>query len=127
MLAISRNDVPFASHTVPRAGKSGDRVLRAPIAGQLLAHRRIGDRVQAGELIAEVVSNGAAGAPITAPFAGVLRGLIHPAAPVSAGLKVGDLDPRGDPAYCFTVSDKALAVGGGVLEAILAWQGRLAA
>jgi len=51
----------------------------------------------------------------------VLRGLIHPNVTATAGMKVGDLDPRADVAYCFTVSDKALAIGGGVLEAILMW------
>ena len=49
-----------------------------------------------------------------------VRGIIHPSVPVVVGMKIGDLDPRTDSAYCFTVSDKALAVGGGVLEAILA-------
>jgi xanthine dehydrogenase accessory factor len=50
----------------------------------------------------------------------VLRGLIHPQTPVTPGLKIGDLDPRAMPRHCFTISDKSLAVGGGVLEAILA-------
>ena len=35
------------------------------------------------------------------------------------GMKAGDVDPRGDASYCQFVSDKALAIGGGVLEAIL--------
>jgi xanthine dehydrogenase accessory factor len=107
------------------AGHSGDRVLRAPAAGRLVAHRQIGDQVAAGDLIAEVAPNGgsdAGSARITAPFAGVLRGLVHPAVSVSAGMKVGDLDPRGQREYCFSISDKALAVGGGVLEAILVWR-----
>jgi xanthine dehydrogenase accessory factor len=58
---------------------------------------------------------------IHAPFAGVLRGLIAPETRVEKGLKVGDLDARGDSSACFTISDKALAIGGGVLEAILTW------
>lgn len=41
--------------------------------------------------------------------------------PVEAGSKIADIDPRGDPAACREVSDKALAVGGGVLEAVLTW------
>jgi xanthine dehydrogenase accessory factor len=60
-----------------------------------------------------------AGQPVLANFAGVLRGLVHSGLPVIQGMKVGDVDPRGDPAACSLVSDKALAVGGGVLEAIL--------
>jgi xanthine dehydrogenase accessory factor len=112
------------------AGHSSDRVLRAPAAGHLVAHRHIGDQVAAGDLIAEVAPNGgpdAGPARITAPFAGVLRGLVHPAVAVTAGMKVGDLDPRGQREYCFSISDKALAVGGGVLEAILVWRRRASA
>jgi xanthine dehydrogenase accessory factor len=74
----------------------------------------IGDLVQEGEIIGEV-----AGEAIAAPFAGVLRGLIAPGSDVPAGLKIGDLDARADVSACFTISDKALAIGGGVLEAVL--------
>jgi xanthine dehydrogenase accessory factor len=94
--------------------RRAERVLRAPVAGSLIAHAAIGDRLEAGQLVAEV-----AGVTIVAPFKGVLRGLIFPGTAVWPGLKVGDVDPRDDPAYCWLVSDKALAVGGGVLEALL--------
>jgi xanthine dehydrogenase accessory factor len=56
---------------------------------------------------------------LRAPFAGVLRGLLHDGLPVEQGVKVGDLDPRGDPSYCRLISDKSLAIGGGALEALL--------
>jgi len=56
---------------------------------------------------------------ILSPFKGVLRGLIHPSVQVVKGMKIGDVDPRGDASACYLVSDKSLAVGGGVLEAIL--------
>ena len=95
-------------------GKGAERVLRAPAAGTVDWKLDIGDLVQAGDLIGDV-----AGEPITAPFAGVLRGLIAPGTAVSAGLKIGDLDARADVDACFTISEKALAIGGGVLEAIL--------
>lgn len=49
----------------------------------------------------------------------MLRGLLHPGLTVQRGLKIGDLDPRNDARYCTLISDKALAIGGGVLEAIL--------
>ncbi len=91
-----------------------ERVLRAPADGPLQAHGRIGDRFARGQIIAEV-----AGHPIRAPFAGVLRGLVRPGRYVTRGLKVGDLDPRNDPRHCFLVSDKALALGGAVLEVLL--------
>jgi xanthine dehydrogenase accessory factor len=57
--------------------------------------------------------------PILAPFDGMLRGLIHQDVEITKGMKIGDLDPRNNPSLCTHVSDKALAVGGGVLEAIL--------
>jgi len=91
------------------------RVLRAPLDGPLAARAEIGDTIHTGQVVAEV-----AGSPIASPFNGVLRGLIRDGTVVPRGLKVGDIDPGGLREHCFLVSDKALAVGGGVLEAILA-------
>lgn len=91
-----------------------DRVLRAPAAGYLEPRAEIGERLKQGDLIATV-----AGAEVWALFDGVLRGLIHPSVELTVGMKIGDLDPRDDPSYCYRVSDKALAIGGGVLEALL--------
>ncbi len=98
------------------SGLSVERVLRATGAGHVTpaAGVEIGSRLQPGDLIATVGD-----VPLHAPFAGVLRGLIHPSVLVWPGLKIGDLDPRNQPANCFTVSDKSLAIGGSVLEAIL--------
>jgi xanthine dehydrogenase accessory factor len=90
------------------------RVLRAPAEGEFITHAQIGNHLEAGQVIAEV-----AGETIAAPFPGVLRGLLHPGLMVARGLKVGDVDPRDDPRVCQFVSDKALSIGGGVLEAIL--------
>ncbi len=96
------------------------RVLRAPADGILVGYARIGDHVEAGQIIAEIQSEtGNLGSKIKSPFKGVLRGLIRPGLHVTKGLKIGDVDPRDDPAACYLVSDKALAIGGGVLEAIL--------
>ena len=94
---------------------SSDRILRAPAAGQVTAHARIGDSIAAGQLIATVD-----GHEIRAAFSAVLRGLVHSDVQVTPGLKIGDVDPRGEVSHCFSISDKSLAVGGGVLEAILA-------
>jgi len=90
------------------------RVLRAPVNGEFNTHLNIGEHVEQGQVIAEV-----SGQTITAPFHGILRGLIHPGLVVTEGMKIGDIDPRDDPALCQQVSDKSLSVGGGVLEAIL--------
>ncbi len=91
-----------------------DRVLRSPSDGIFSSDREICDRIKAGELIGEVN-----GKEIRAAFRGVLRGLLHDGLYVTEGFKIGDIDPRDDAEYCKHVSDKALAVGGGVLEAIL--------
>jgi xanthine dehydrogenase accessory factor len=100
------------------AGKGAERVIRAPAAGTVHWRREIGDRVAEGEVLGDVN-----GQPVIAPFAGVLRGLITPETAVTAHLKIGDLDARADREACFTISDKALAIGGAVLEAILThWQ-----
>ena len=90
------------------------RVLRAPADGQLVARAEIGQHLEAGQPVAEV-----GGESVAAPFKGVLRGLLHPGQAVTRGLKIGDVDARDDPRLCRLVSEKALAVGGGVLEAIL--------
>lgn len=107
---------PLADTGVPGsiAQHGKDRVLRAPAAGRVEPAAEIGQPMKAGQLIATV-----AGAELRAPFEGVLRGLIHPSVDVVPGMKIGDLDPRNDPSYCWRVSDKALAIGGGVLEALL--------
>jgi xanthine dehydrogenase accessory factor len=99
----------------PVKGYAADRVLRAPAAGYVAPAASIGQAIRQNELIAAVGPH-----ELRAPFDGILRGLIHPSVPVTAGLKIGDLDPRGRVEHCFTISDKSLAIGGGVLEAILA-------
>jgi xanthine dehydrogenase accessory factor len=90
------------------------RVLRASVDGILTGYAQIGEHVEENQLIATV-----GGEKIIAPFNGVLRGLIRPGVAISQGMKIGDIDQRDDPSYCFMVSDKALSVGGGVLEAML--------
>lgn len=96
-------------------GYTAERVLRAPCGGIFSTERIIGDRIKAGEPAGEV-----AGETVVSVIDGVIRGLIRPGASVTKGLKIGDIDPRGDKKYCFTVSDKARALGGSVLEAIMA-------
>jgi xanthine dehydrogenase accessory factor len=95
-------------------GQSRKRVIYAPAEGVFVHCRAIGALVREGEVVGEV-----SGAMVTAPTAGVLRGLLHDGVRVPKGLKIGDVDPRASVDHCFTVSDKALAIGGGVLEAIL--------
>lgn len=96
------------------AGFSSERVLRAPKNGIFTEIRHIGDLVKRGETVAEVD-----GEPIHATIDGIIRGLLPTGTPVTADMKSGDIDPRPILEHCTTVSDKARAIGGGVLEAIL--------
>lgn len=95
-------------------GLGAERVLRAPRDGEFHPAKDIGEMVHANDLVAEVD-----GTPIRSAIAGVLRGILYPGLQVHAGQKIGDVDPRGERSLCFTISDKANAVAGGVLEAAL--------
>ena len=88
--------------------------LCAPCDGIFTAVHRIGDTVEEGETIGFVE-----GQPMKCTISGVLRGVLDDGVPVKKGMKSGDVDPRCKPEYCTTISDKALAVGGGVVEAVL--------
>jgi xanthine dehydrogenase accessory factor len=101
-------------------GHSIERVLRARCGGVFRGERRIGDGVEAGEAVAYVD-----GSPVVTGISGVVRGLLADGLVVREGMKVGDVDPRGVREHCFTISDKARAIGGGVLEAILYLRRRL--
>jgi xanthine dehydrogenase accessory factor len=98
----------------PVGGFDLDRVLKAPAEGVLRTSVELGEIVRKGQVVARVES-----AEVCAPFDGVVRGMIHDGLPVWRGDKIGDLDPRKEPAYSREISDKALAVGGGVVEALL--------
>ena len=113
--ALPNTDVPGLI-----GGYAGERVLRAPADGVFRGVKRIGDRVRAGEAAGYVD-----GAPMVCTIDGVLRGLLADGVPVRRGMKSGDVDPRCAPEHCLCASDKALAVGGGVLEAILLLSGVL--
>jgi xanthine dehydrogenase accessory factor len=100
-------------------GYTKERVVRSPADGIFTAEKQIGDSVSKGDLIGRVGSTA-----VIAPLDGMLRGLIRPDTYVAIGLKIGDVDPRNDVNYCDTVSEKARALGGAVLEAILAHYNR---
>lgn len=98
------------------AGVRHERVLRAPADGHFEEVRAIGERVRAGDIVGRV-----GGVPLRTTIDGALRGLVRSGVPVTTGLKVGDVDPRGDVGACYTLSDKARTISGSVLEAILSW------
>lgn len=111
----------YQGSAIPNTGIPGDiggytleRLLRAPCDGTFRCVREIGDRVEAGEVCAYVNDR-----PIVSSIRGVLRGILPDGTPVYKGMKSGDVDPRCKVEHCYLISDKALSVAGGVLEAIL--------
>lgn len=113
--------VLYQGSPLPNTGTPGriggymeERLLRAPCDGVFLPQKQIGERVCAGDTAATV--NGEA---LRCTIDGILRGILPAGTVVRKGMKSGDIDPRCERAHCDCASDKALAVGGGVLEAIL--------
>ena len=97
------------------AGYGKERVIHAPAAGILQNKSKIGDLVEKGQTIAMIGD-----VPVTATLTGVLRGLIRDGYPVTEGFKIADIDPReSEQKNCYTISDKARCIAGGVLEGIL--------
>lgn len=96
-------------------GFAAERVIHALAAGILHGVRRIGDRVEKGDVIARIGSS----VPVTASISGVLRGLIRDGYPVTKGLKIADIDPRADSyPLCFQISDKSRKIANSVLKII---------
>lgn len=114
--------VIWSGSAVPNTGVPGsiggytiERVMHSPCAGEFRALRQIGDTVEAGEVVATV-----GGEPVFAKIPGTLRGILPEGFLVPREhFKCADVDPRCQLFHCFSVSDKALSVGGGVLEAVL--------
>ena len=95
-------------------GYTVERVLRAPAEGLFVSYKKIGHRVATGDVVGVVNDT-----PVIVQIDGMIRGMIKSGIIVSTGLKIGDIDPRGEISYCDTISEKARAIGGSVLEAIL--------
>ena len=101
----------------PVQGLTTERVLRAPANGLWDSRLEIGDMVDPGDEVGSI-----SGKAVTAEIGGVIRGLIRSGIHVREGLKIGDIDPRGRRDFCDTISEKALAISGGVLEGILRYR-----
>lgn len=113
--AIPNTGVPGAI-----GGYAGERLIRATADGIFRGTVQIGDIVEAGMVVGYVQDS-----PVLAEVGGVVRGLLQDGVTVTKGMKAGDVDPRCEVAHCYTVSDKARAIGGGVLEGILAHSGKM--
>jgi len=105
---------PYDGTPGEREGHTLDRVLYAETAGEWSPAVQIGELVEAGDVVGHVGDE-----PVAAEIDGLVRGLIREGLEVEAGTKLGDIDPRGDAVDPTEVSDKALSLGGGVLEAVL--------
>ncbi|WP_340097713.1 selenium-dependent molybdenum cofactor biosynthesis protein YqeB [Salinibaculum salinum] len=97
-----------------REGFTTERVLRAPADGTWETAVDIGETVSADGVVGYIDSS-----PVETQIGGLVRGLIHDDLTVSEGTKLGDVDPRGEAVDYEKISDKALCLGGGVLEAVL--------
>ena len=110
-LILTGNALPNTGIPGEVVGKSKERVIHAPVSGEVKHIHKIGDVVNTDEVIFEVGNN-----PVIAPFKGLLRGLIREGLHVPAGMKIADIDPRLDVDF-HTISDKARCLGGAALEA----------
>lgn len=113
-IIVEGGAAPNTSRPGDIAGYTVERVLRSPAAGVFVSSLDIGHRVRKGDVVGNVGD-----APVKAAVDGVLRGLIAPGTEVRAGTKLGDVDPRGRVEDCDSISDKARAIAGAVLEGIL--------
>ena len=107
--AIPNTGIPgnIGGHTV-------GRIIRATCDGIIYPVSKIGDYVEEGQVVAYVDKT-----PVFASISGIVRGMLQSGIKVTKGMKSGDIDPRCDKEHCFTISDKARSIGGGVLEGIL--------
>lgn len=100
-------------------GYSIERLLKAAGDGIFEPKVSIGDPIEKGDVAAL-----SGGKEVYARMSGMVRGMLQPGVMVTEGMKCGDIDARCEKSHCYTVSDKARAIGGGVLEAIGIWKSR---
>ncbi len=98
-------------------GYTIERLIRASADGIMEPRAKIGDIVEKGEVVALT-----GGKPVYAQMPGVVRGMLQSGVSVKEGLKIGDIDARAEVSHCYTISDKARAIGGGALEAVTGFE-----
>ncbi len=98
-------------------GYTTERIIRAAADGIFEPVVQIGDTVEKGQIVAR-----SGGADILAQMPGIVRGMLQAGVSVVSGMKCGDIDARSEREHCYTISDKARAIGGGVLEAVSAYE-----
>lgn len=113
-------NIIWQGSAIPNTGVPGnvggytiERLIRAAADGKLEPRTRIGSFVRMGDIVAVT-----GGEPVYAQMSGIVRGMLQEGVTVTRGLKIGDIDARAEVSHCYTISDKARAIGGGVLEAV---------
>ena len=117
-------NIIWKGSAIPNTGVPGnvggytvERLIRASQDGQIEPKVQIGDLVEKGQIVAFT-----GGVPVYAQMSGIVRGMLQDGANVTRNLKIGDIDARAEVSNCFTISDKARAIGGGVLEAVTGFE-----
>lgn len=117
-------NIIWKGSAIPNTGVPGnvggytiERLIRAAEDGKVEPQVRIGDQVEKGQIVAFT-----GGVPVYAQMSGIVRGMLQEGADVTKNLKIGDIDARAEVSNCFTISDKARAIGGGVLEAVTGFE-----
>ena len=113
-------NIIWRGSAIPNTGVPGnvggytiERLIRASADGIMEPRAKIGDMVEKGQVVAVT-----GGQPVYAQMPGVVRGMLQSGVSVKEGLKIGDIDARAEVSHCYTISDKARAIGGGALEAV---------
>lgn len=114
-ILLTGSAIPNTGIPGPIEGYTRERVIYAPQSGYLHLIHDIGSQVKCGEQLATIDSS-----PVTAPFTGIVRGIVRNHSKVHTGLKIADMDPRlSEKQNCYTISDKSRCISGAVLEALL--------
>lgn len=117
-------NIIWRGSAIPNTGVPGnvggytiERLIRAAADGKIEPCVQIGDYVEKGQTVAFT-----GGVPVYAQMSGIVRGMLQEGAQVQKNLKIGDIDARTEVSHCHTISDKARAIGGGVLEAVTGFE-----
>lgn len=117
-------NIIWRGSAIPNTGVPGnvggytiERLIRAGADGRIEPKVQIGDYVERGQIVALT-----GGVPVYAQMSGIVRGMLQEGVHVWKNLKIGDIDARTEVSHCYTISDKARAIGGGVLEAVTGFE-----
>lgn len=117
-------NIIWQGSAIPNTGVPGnvggytvERLIRASADGVMEPKVQIGEYAEKGQIVALT-----GGVPVYAQMSGIVRGMLQEGVHVWKNLKIGDIDARTEVSHCYTISDKARAIGGGVLEAVTGFE-----